>query len=1140
MIQVAAIAIRHPTEPNLFLHGLRTDNRLWSQPGGHFKPGETPSEAAKRELKEEIGLEIPLKEVKSKRIGDILVHLFVGDMPEDQAIDFSADPDKEFTTVKFLDPSLHPNMHIPKDRNLLVSWMDETIFPLKKAPAPFVPDYDSQFNNGSVHDIIPNEKALKAAGSTIEESQILPNGLKYERWLSKDGAEHAHLLYHPKQKAAIAGALTTPVIGGELETRYGQELSDRQDHKVTASKVSGANKGKGYGKMLYSAMLAHFIPEGKSLWSDDLVSPQAQKLWHSFRNLHGVSGYIGFYPKDPYNYDPNNYKNTNNFVTVVDKAGIQQSDKHFPQLADYHHYKDNVTTIKQKPKKKDPDQLDFLDADYDSRKLAASEANFTDLQELSKAPQKFPDASNDPNWHKAYDVGQTKRQLPHARHTVTKKDDHYHHVLSTKTLTRHIISDLDDPHADNPISSIDVFYDPEIDEMPQIQSAIVSKDHRGYGWGEKTYLNALKHHKNLMSDVVISPQSNAIYNKLANHPDVTAKLGAYPSNEPHRLKYTPKIEKSEEILFKIESDMGLFFANKINKNDNNYIQHMPIGTPHPETPHVVQWHSPGFKAYYSNKDLSQKDDEFVNNNKEAFLSTVPDSHRETVNKFITSIQGHPKRHALPGFDQKGKFQIWTPRIRHIKHLLSNKENASMDYNSDGSVNFTLGMRHGADTRGTSWNYHPKSGLKYLGRVSKNEDQLLRSPKRTEPGIPGQRLDKSIRPVDTDIRKSNERNAGRNDSDDGSVRPGGTNGSGPGGKTAGKAPNPLRVIKAECKETDLCADINHDIFDENCKLNQAVRLKLVQVYNDIKDDLTEKGYNFEPDFVILTGSLLGPNWDSQSDLDFHIGVDFKELGLGDSFNDYLRLYAKDFNSNKYKIKGKDLELYFQDAKEKHDSPGIYDLLNDHWIKPPSNEKIIITDEMKATAKDYLDKATKMLSGIDDLKTEVEVRLKFNEIKTFFNQIKAMRKKSMLEEGEKSFGNQVFKQLRRNGTLELLSDSLGKLQVKLYDVFEDLDKSRARITVEPFSADPKWFDPKKHDFVIKYHKDDEPVGILAVTHKKDGIMPYQMNVQKDYRRSGIASKMANHAERISMKNLQSSPDTTKDFVKWFTAYKTPKIP
>ena len=130
--KVSVVALRHPQFQNLFLHGLRSDNQKWTLPGGHANPGETPKETASRELKEETGLEgIQLEDARNDQLGKesdrVHVHLFTGVCPEGKKLNATSDPDSEFVTYKFLDPSNHNNMHIDSDRNILLHHLGSMI-----------------------------------------------------------------------------------------------------------------------------------------------------------------------------------------------------------------------------------------------------------------------------------------------------------------------------------------------------------------------------------------------------------------------------------------------------------------------------------------------------------------------------------------------------------------------------------------------------------------------------------------------------------------------------------------------------------------------------------------------------------------------------------------------------------------------------------------------------------------------------------------------------------------------------------------------------------------------------------------------------------------------------------------------------
>ena len=121
--EVASVAVVHD---NKILMMQRRDNDRWTLPGGHLDEKEDPKEGAKRELKEEAGIEanklkkLGTKEVKTFTGKEMKIHAFIYEPKEKPKFTAKNDPDREAKTYKWVDMENFPedikhNLHSPRN-----------------------------------------------------------------------------------------------------------------------------------------------------------------------------------------------------------------------------------------------------------------------------------------------------------------------------------------------------------------------------------------------------------------------------------------------------------------------------------------------------------------------------------------------------------------------------------------------------------------------------------------------------------------------------------------------------------------------------------------------------------------------------------------------------------------------------------------------------------------------------------------------------------------------------------------------------------------------------------------------------------------------------------------------------------------
>jgi len=213
-------------------------------------------------------------------------------------------------------------------------------------------------------------------------------------------------------------------------------------------------------------------------------------------------------------------------------------------------------------------------------------------------------------------------------------------------------------------------------------------------------------------------------------------------------------------------------------------------------------------------------------------------------------------------------------------------------------------------------------------------------------------------------------------------------------------------------------LNPKIWDGE-KLKPEIRKTLLKIADDYFEGL---GLGSEVDIedVSMTGSLANYNWSKYSDVDLHILTNYDDIPVDeDLVLDFLKSKSGSWNdTHDIKIYGFDVEIYVQDIDEKHTSTGVYSILNDEWTLKPKQQ------DVKINKKSVTHKATVIMDRVEDLYNDIHDERNYETIivkaQKIQDRIKKMRQTGLDSVGEFSVENMAFKSLRRNGTLERLSD------------------------------------------------------------------------------------------------------------------------
>jgi len=209
------------------------------------------------------------------------------------------------------------------------------------------------------------------------------------------------------------------------------------------------------------------------------------------------------------------------------------------------------------------------------------------------------------------------------------------------------------------------------------------------------------------------------------------------------------------------------------------------------------------------------------------------------------------------------------------------------------------------------------------------------------------------------------------------------------------------------------NLNPKIWKSDGTIKTEIREKLLEIADNFYKDLE---FNFPYSDILLLGSNANYDWNEFSDIDLHILIDSKKLGINDKYIQPFLDGLKDKWNIKHKITLHDIpvEMYIQNIDDKNAALGIFSLLNNKWIKFPKKQKISFNKEK---VKEDFKNITGIINHIIN-NNELEKGKKLED------KIWEIRKQGLGNRGEFSDGNILFKLLRSSGYIKKLIDFTNK--------------------------------------------------------------------------------------------------------------------
>ena len=205
------------------------------------------------------------------------------------------------------------------------------------------------------------------------------------------------------------------------------------------------------------------------------------------------------------------------------------------------------------------------------------------------------------------------------------------------------------------------------------------------------------------------------------------------------------------------------------------------------------------------------------------------------------------------------------------------------------------------------------------------------------------------------------------------------------------------------------------FWEKDELKPEVKAKLFEIADKFEEYLEQDEIKLKIEDILFLGSNAAYNYTSKSDIDLHLVADLSIYKDREDLAEKLYLAYKSLWNNKYDptIYGHEVEVYIEPEETTHKSSGVYSLYNG-WLETPDPDDVPEEVDISAQVKEYTEKA-------NQCKT-------IEQIDNFIDDLYKLRQSSLIDGGEFSEGNLIFKALRDKDVLQKLKDLKVELENK----------------------------------------------------------------------------------------------------------------